>query len=81
MHNISLGSIYDQYSFQAIPLIGKLLANNRSAYQYLVESIRNFPQQHEFAKMISSAGFQHVRWDNLSFGVVAIHSAIKPVYN
>ena len=72
-----LFSVYDQYSFNIIPLLGQIVANDRESYQYLVESIRRFPKQDEFAKMIQTAGFKHVSYENLTFGVVAIHSGFK----
>eukprot|EP00271_Cylindrocystis_brebissonii_P022348 TRINITY_DN8577_c0_g1_i1.p1 TRINITY_DN8577_c0_g1~~TRINITY_DN8577_c0_g1_i1.p1 ORF type:complete len:313 (+),score=39.22 TRINITY_DN8577_c0_g1_i1:160-1098(+) len=70
-------SLYDLYSFQLIPTMGELIAKDRDSYQYLVESIRRFPMQERFAQMISSAGFQDVRFENLVGGVVAIHSGFK----
>ena len=69
--------IYDLYSFQMIPLMGKMIANDADSYQYLVESIRKFPKQPEFAKMIRDAGFTEVVWEDLTFGVAAIHSGFK----
>ncbi|XP_037090382.1 2-methoxy-6-polyprenyl-1,4-benzoquinol methylase, mitochondrial-like [Pollicipes pollicipes] len=68
---------YDQYSFQVIPPMGTVLAGDWKSYQYLVESIRRFPAQEEFARMIEDAGFGQVSYENLTFGVVAIHSAFK----
>ncbi|KAF5281857.1 hypothetical protein FQR65_LT14501 [Abscondita terminalis] len=69
--------IYDQYSFQIIPLLGQLIAGQWYAYQYLVESIRRFPNQVEFQNMIESSGFRQVTFENLTSGVVAIHSGFK----
>ncbi|KAI9590455.1 2-methoxy-6-polyprenyl-1,4-benzoquinol methylase, mitochondrial [Glossina fuscipes] len=69
--------LYDQYSFQVIPPMGQILAGQWDPYQYLVESIRKFPQQEEFKKMISAVGFQMVQYENLSFGVTSIHSGFK----
>jgi len=54
--------IYDNYSFHAIPIMGQLLANDKDSYQYLVESIRKFPKQPEFAAMIEEAGFKVVTY-------------------
>lgn len=68
---------YDRYSFSAIPQMGGLIANDRDSYQYLVESIRKFPEQEEFARMIEGAGFENVRFRNLSFGIAALHSGWK----
>jgi len=68
---------YDQYSFSAIPMMGQLLANDKDSYQYLVESIRKFPKQQEFANMIEEAGFNHVSYTNYTGGIVAVHSGFK----
>lgn len=69
--------IYDNYSFHAIPALGELLANDRASYQYLVESIRKFPKQAEFACMIEEAGFKAVTYQNYTGGIVALHSGFK----
>ncbi len=65
---------YDAYSFTVIPAVGKVVTGDGQPYRYLVESIRTFPKQQEFADMIEAAGFSRVTWRNLSGGVVAIHS-------
>lgn len=72
-----LKKLYDAYSFRAIPKLGKLLAGDAGPYQYLVESIRKFPDQDSFAAMIRTAGFGNVRYTNLTGGIVAIHSGWK----
>lgn len=72
-----LKQLYDFYSFNVIPPMGKLLANDSESYQYLVESIRKFPKQTEFAGMIEDAGFKCVTYTNLTGGMVAIHSGFK----
>jgi len=72
-----LEALYDLYSFQVIPPMGKLLAGDWDSYQYLVESIRKFPDQKKFAGMIKDAGFRFVTFENLNFGVSAIHSGFK----
>ena len=64
---------YDAYSFKVIPAIGKLVTGDRDSYQYLVESIRRFPDQRRFADMMRQAGFVNVGWTNYSGGVVALH--------
>ena len=74
-----LSQLYDAYSFNVIPALGEVVAGNRGAYQYLVESIRKFPDQDTFAGMISSAGFQNVRYENFTAGVCAAHSGFKPI--
>lgn len=68
---------YDAYSFHAIPKIGQWVTGNGDPYQYLVESIRQFPKQQDFAAMIADAGFGNVQWRDLTHGVVAIHSGRK----
>ncbi len=68
---------YDAYSFNVIPPLGKLVTGDRDSYQYLVESIRKFPAQEEFASMIRTAGFEQVKYRNLSLGVAALHSGWK----
>ncbi len=69
--------IYDAYSMKVVPKLGKLIARDEEAYQYLVESIRQFPDAPAFAKMLSDAGFQQVRAERILGGVVAIHSGWK----
>jgi len=68
---------YDRYSFNIIPPLGKMIANDRDSYQYLVESIRKFPKQEPFAQMIRKGGFEQVKYRNLSLGIAALHSGWK----
>ena len=75
--NPAMQKAYDLYSFNVIPRIGQAIANDRESYQYLVESIRNFPDQETFAAMIRGAGFEQVKYRNLSLGVTALHSGWK----
>jgi demethylmenaquinone methyltransferase/2-methoxy-6-polyprenyl-1,4-benzoquinol methylase len=70
-----LQPLYDLYSFQIVPLVGQIVAGDRDAYVYLVESIRRFPRQSELAEMIERAGFDWVKFRNLTGGVAALHSA------
>jgi len=77
VNNLPLAKLYDLYSFKAIPKIGKLVAGDEDSYQYLVESIRKFPNQDNFKKMIEKAGFKNVSYQSLNFGVVAIHTGYK----
>lgn len=70
-----LGAAYDAYSFRVLPALGEIITGNREAYQYLAESIRRFPNQDEFAAMISNAGLGQVKVRNLSGGIAALHSA------
>ena len=73
----SLRWLYDRYSFNVIPALGQAVAHDRASYQYLVESIRRFPDQDTFAAMIAAAGFGQVRYRNLSMGIAALHSGWK----
>ena len=73
--NPLLQPLYDLYSFQFVPLLGWIVAGDREAYLYLVESIRRFPRQSELAEMIARAGLERVRFRNLTGGIAALHSA------
>ncbi|MFN3955589.1 MAG: bifunctional demethylmenaquinone methyltransferase/2-methoxy-6-polyprenyl-1,4-benzoquinol methylase UbiE [Pararhodobacter sp.] len=75
--NAALQRLYDLYSFNVIPAMGQAVAGDRDSYQYLVESIRRFPDQEAFAAMIREAGFEQVRYRNLSMGIAALHSGWK----
>lgn len=75
--NEGMQKLYDLYSFNVIPKMGKFIAGDEDSYQYLVESIRRFPNQESFATMISAAGFENVSYRNLSMGVAALHSGWK----
>ncbi len=66
--------LYDAYCFTVIPAVGKMVTGDGQPYRYLVESIRTFPKQQEFADMIAGAGFSRVTWRNLTGGIAAIHS-------
>ncbi|WAQ88873.1 hypothetical protein PtA15_10A294 [Puccinia triticina] len=89
VNNPLLAGVYEMYSFNVIPNLGHILASDRDSYQYLVESIRRFPTQSKFAEMIQEAGFvlpgahkhlskeQNKAWEDLTFGVAAIHNGIK----
>jgi demethylmenaquinone methyltransferase/2-methoxy-6-polyprenyl-1,4-benzoquinol methylase len=69
----ALAKAYDAYSFKVIPQVGEWVAKDRDAYQYLVESIRRFPDQKTFAGMIENAGFKRVSYTNFTGGVAALH--------
>jgi len=75
--NSGLQWMYDRYSFNVIPVMGQIVAGDRDSYQYLVESIRKFPDQETFATMIRTAGFEQVKYRNLTMGVAALHSGWK----
>jgi demethylmenaquinone methyltransferase/2-methoxy-6-polyprenyl-1,4-benzoquinol methylase len=68
---------YDAYSFVVIPRLGAWIAGEPDAYQYLVESIRRFPDQESFAGMLRTAGFDKVRYRNVSAGIACIHRATR----
>lgn len=68
---------YDRYSFNVIPEMGRMVTGDRDSYAYLVESIRKFPDQDTFASMIRTAGFDLVKYRNLSMGIAALHSGWK----
>ena len=75
---IPLGQwFYDRYSFNLIPKMGEIITNDRQSYQYLVESIRKFPDQETFLEMIKSAGFENAKYRNLSLGIACLHSGWK----
>lgn len=75
--NEGMQKLYDLYSFNVIPKMGKVIAGDADSYQYLVESIRKFPDQEMFASMIREAGFDMVKYRNLSMGIAALHSGWK----
>ncbi|MDW4498168.1 bifunctional demethylmenaquinone methyltransferase/2-methoxy-6-polyprenyl-1,4-benzoquinol methylase UbiE [Sulfitobacter sp. D35] len=75
--NPALQKAYDLYSFNVIPRMGEVVARDRDSYQYLVESIRNFPDQETFLGMVRAAGFENAKYRNLSMGVAALHSGWK----
>ena len=68
---------YDLYSFNVIPKLGELVVGDHDSYQYLIESIRNFPKQSHFLKMMDHAYFENVKYRNLSLGIAALHSGWK----
>lgn len=68
-----LSRLYDAWSFKILPLLGEKIAGDRAAYQYLAESIRRFPPQAEFARMLAEADFERVGFHNLSGGIAALH--------
>jgi demethylmenaquinone methyltransferase/2-methoxy-6-polyprenyl-1,4-benzoquinol methylase len=72
-----LAPVYDAYSFNVLPRLGKMIAGDADSYRYLAESIRMHPDQDTLKAMIESAGFGRVSYYNLSLGVVALHDAVK----
>ncbi len=75
--NPGLQWAYDRYSFNVIPAMGQVIAGDRDSYQYLVESIRRFPDQETFLGMVRAAGFEQAKYRNLTLGVACLHSGWK----
>ena len=75
--NTLLEKAYNLFSFKVIPAIGAVVAKDRDSYQYLVESIRRFPDQESLASRMKKAGFERVRYKNLTGGIAAIHCGYK----
>ena len=69
-----LDRLYDLFSFNVIPPLGRAVTGDAESYRYLVESIRKFPKPFDFAEMIRAAGFSRVKYEKLSGGIVALHS-------
>ena len=69
-----LDRLYDLYSFNVIPTLGRIVAGDAESYRYLVESIRRFPDPQHFAAMLRAAGFARVSFQSMSGGIVALHS-------
>jgi len=72
-----LNTVYDAYSFNILPKLGKLIANDEASYRYLVESIRKHPDQETLKGLMEQAGFERVHYFNLSGGIVALHKGYK----
>jgi len=75
--NDLMQKVYDLYSFNIIPPLGQAIAGDRDSYQYLVESIRRFPDQETFLGMVREAGFGQAKYRNLSMGIACLHSGWK----
>ena len=76
--NPLLSTIYDKYSFTALPIMGQLITQDADSYRYLAESIRMHPDQETLKKMMEAAGFVNCRYQNMTGGIVALHTGIKP---
>lgn len=72
-----LRRLYDAYSFNVLPLLGRVVAGDEGSYRYLAESIRRHPDQEVLKDMMQQAGFERVRYYNLSGGIVALHKGYK----
>jgi len=75
--NDLMQKVYDLYSFHIIPRLGQVIAGDRDSYQYLVESIRQFPDQDTFLGMVRAAGFEQAKYRNLTMGIACLHSGWK----
>ncbi len=73
-----LSEVYDKYSFSALPMMGKLITNDSESYKYLAESIRMHPDQETLKTMMESAGLCNCRYQNMTGGIVALHTGVKP---
>lgn len=76
--NEIISKVYDKYSFTALPAMGRLITNDSESYQYLAESIRMHPDQETLKGMMENAGLANCRYNNMSGGIVALHTGIKP---
>jgi demethylmenaquinone methyltransferase/2-methoxy-6-polyprenyl-1,4-benzoquinol methylase len=76
--NELMSKVYDRYSFDILPRMGKLITNDEDSYRYLAESIRMHPDQETLKEMMAEAGFAEVRYHNMTAGVVAVHRGVKP---
>lgn len=76
--NELLSRVYDAYSFNVIPRIGKLVTDDADSYQYLAESIRMHPDQETLKEMMEDAGFMQTEYHNMTGGIVALHKGLKP---
>merc|ERR1711939_811021 len=77
VNNDIVSWFYEKYSFNIIPRLGEFIVNDKESYQYLVESIRKFPDQNTFSNMIINEGFKKVKYRDLTFGIAALHSGWK----
>ena len=71
-------TIYLRYLMRALPTVARKVSSNPDAYVYLAESILAWPNQNGLAELMKAAGYGNVQWKNLTFGIVAIHTGVKP---
>lgn len=76
--NDLLSKAYDAYSFSVLPALGKLITNDSDSYRYLAESIRKHPDQDALKELIYDAGFEDVAYHDMTGGIVALHTGVKP---
>ena len=72
-----LSKVYDEYSFKALPFLGKIITQDAESYRYLAESIRKHPDQQTLKQMMYDAGFDNVEYQNMTGGIVALHIGYK----
>lgn len=72
-----LSKVYDEYSFKALPFMGKIITQDAESYKYLAESIRKHPDQETLKQMMFDAGFDNVEYQNMTGGIVALHIGYK----
>lgn len=72
-------TVYKEYLMRLLPPVARLVSSNPDSYEYLADSIRAWPNQEDLAKAINENGWENAGWQNLTFGIVALHSATKPV--
>lgn len=72
------GHLYKEYLMRLLPKLARLVSSNPDAYEYLADSIREWPGQEKLARAINECGWENCGWQNLNFGIVALHSATKP---
>ena len=73
-----LNAVYGIYLRRVLPAVAKLISSNPDSYEYLGESIQDWPNQRALARRLEATGFEAVSWWNLSFGIVALHRAYRP---
>lgn len=74
----AFGRLYKEYLMRGLPAVARMVSSNPEAYEYLADSIRAWPDQEELARLINRSGWADCGWQNLTFGITALHSAIKP---
>lgn len=73
------GTVYKEYLTRLLPQVARVFSSNPDAYEYLADSIRAWPGQEGLARVINANGWENAGWQNLTFGIVALHSATKPL--
>jgi len=71
------GKIYELYFFRILPLVGKMISGDPSAYKYLPESVYNFPPEEDFVRMMNEAGFSDIHYTSFTRGIVTFYRGLK----